>query len=231
MAVTPEQWYGSMPVLTKVYFTVALAATILATFNMLNPYYLYLDFDLVTRKFQLWRLITNFCFFGKFSMPFIFKMFLLTRSMMNLEAGHFFGSSAATAEMAFLMLFGATFMIAFSYFWPFPFLGMSLIFMVLYVWSRKEPYTVVTFWGFAFQAWQYPFVLMVLGILLGGNPVLDILGIVIGHIFHFLTDVFPRQYGSVILKTPQFMYDLFERNRVHARASGWQRSTGHRLDE
>jgi Derlin-2/3 len=102
--------------------------------------------------------------------------------------------------------------------------------MVLYIWSRKDPYRQVTLWGFAFAAWQYPFALLVLGILFGSNPILDILGIVIGHLYHFLVDVVPVKYGKQVIRCPQFIYDLYEHGNLHGRATGWQRGPGHRLD-
>ena len=48
--------------------------------------------------------------------------------------------------------------------------------MILYIWSRKDPYRQVVFYGFAFQAWHTPFLFLVLSMLLGANPVLDIVG-------------------------------------------------------
>ncbi len=73
----PAEWYRSLPPFTKGYFTASVATTLLSTLGVISPYYLYLDFDLVIGKFQLWRLLANFLFFGKFSMPFVFAIVLL----------------------------------------------------------------------------------------------------------------------------------------------------------
>jgi Derlin-2/3 len=229
MAVTPEAWFKSMPVHTKAYFVAAMGCTLLVTLGALNPVYIYLDFDLVFRKFQLWRLVTCFVFFGKFSLPFIFQMFLLTKSMMNLEAGYYTGNQGA-AEMSFLMASGATVMLIFAYFWEgLFFLGPAMVFMVLYVWSRRDPYRQVTIWGFALPAWQYPFALLVLSMLLGANPVLGMLGIGVGHLWHFVNDVVPAVYGYTFLKTPEFLYQLYETGTVAQRHSNWQSSQGYSL--
>ena len=64
--------------MTKVYWTVAVVTTILSSIGAMNAMWLYLDFDLVFKKFQIWRLLTNFIFFGNFSMPFIFQVVLLS---------------------------------------------------------------------------------------------------------------------------------------------------------
>jgi len=49
-----------------------------------------------------------------------------------------------------------------AYFWPFLYItGPSLVFMVLYVWSRKQPHEGVVFFGFQIQRWHFPFILLV----------------------------------------------------------------------
>jgi len=226
---TPEQWFRSMPVLTKSYFCAAVATTTAVSFGLLDFRYLYLDFDLVFRHFQIWRLLTCFIFFGKFSLPFIFQIFILVRYMTMLEDGYYQGNRG-TAEMTFMMTFGAILMIIVAYFWPgLYFLGPAMMFMILYVWSRKDPYRPINFWGFLFQAWHFPFVLCFVSFIMGSSPILDIVGIAVGHIYHFLTDMYPKIYGRQLLTCPQFMYDLFDRTNVQARASHWQRGPGHRL--
>jgi len=224
-----ETWFKTMPILTKTYFVTAVATTVLVSFNMLAVQWLYLDFDFVFRNFQVWRLLTCFIFFGKFSLPFVFQIFILVRYMRMLEEGYFTGNRG-TAEMTFMMLFGAVIMIVVAYLWPgLYFLGPAMCFMILYVWSRKDPYRQVVFWGFAFQAWQFPFVLLVVSILMGSSPLLDIVGIAVGHIYHFLTDVVPKVYNKQVLTCPQFMYNLFDQANVQARTTHWQRSQGHRV--
>ena len=104
-----------------------------------------------------------------------------------------------------------------------------MVFMILYVWSKKDPYRTVTFWGFDFQAWHFPFVLALFSLLVGNSPLLDCVGIAVGHVYYFLMDVVPRVYGKVFLRTPEFLYRLFDQANVVGRSQGWQRSGGHRL--
>merc|ERR1719421_2705027 len=90
----PEAWYRSLPVITRGYLTVCFVATILAQLELVSPMLLYLDFDLVLGKLELWRLLTNFCFFGTFSLPFVFSMFFLVRYGKELEEKRFGARSA-----------------------------------------------------------------------------------------------------------------------------------------
>lgn len=229
MAVTPEAWFAALPVVTKTYFLLVVGTTLLTTFGLLNPALLFLDFGKIWENFHFWRLATCFFYFGRFSLPFLFQVFILTRYFGLLEGGYFFGNRG-TAEFVFLILFGAVPMWAVAHYWPLYFLGPSLVMMVLYVWSRRDPFTVVTFWGFAFKAWTFPFVLLVFGALLGGNPMEDILGILVGHLYYFVMDVAPRVYGKTLMHCPDALYRLFEVGDVHARNQPWRAGAGHRLN-
>jgi hypothetical protein len=58
-----------------------------------------------------------------------------------------------------------------------------------------------------FQAPYLPWVLFAFSLLLGNSVIVDLMGIIVGHIYYFLEDVFPRQQGGFrLLKTPRFLY-------------------------
>jgi len=229
MAQPVDQWFKSMPLITKTYFVSALVTTALVSFGMLHPSYIYLDFQLVFKKFQLWRLLTSFMFFGKFSLNFVFVMFLLVRYTYMLEAEHFIGNRGK-ADMTFMMLFCMILLMIIKWLvidMPFP--GLALVFSLLYYWSRTAPYRPINFWGFPFQAWQFPFVMVVVDILIGASPVFSLIGIAVGHTFYFLKDIVPKAFNKTVIWTPNFMYNLFDQQNVAARGNMWQRSQGHRL--
>lgn len=52
-AMSPEEWYKSLPVVTKVYWSIAVSMTLLATLGILNPSLFYLNSELVFGKFQV----------------------------------------------------------------------------------------------------------------------------------------------------------------------------------
>jgi len=110
-------------------------------------------------------------------------------------------------------------------------MGPSMMFMLLYVWSRKDPTRQVNFWGFNFLGWHFPFVMIVFSVLIGANPLLDIIGICVGHLYHFLMDIVPNVYNRTVLKTPEFMYNMFDQTNVHGRAQNWQRGAGYQLGQ
>lgn len=64
-------------------------------------------------------------------------------------------------------------------------------------------------------------------VLLGSSPLLDICGILVGHIYYFLQDIVPRVYNKHILYCPQFLYNMFNEAQVR---NDWRSRGGHRLN-
>ena len=78
-AASPEEWDRSLPKITRGYLTAALVTTVSVQLELVTPYLIYLDFDALIGKLEIWRLATNFLFFGKFGLPFVFSLFFLVR--------------------------------------------------------------------------------------------------------------------------------------------------------
>jgi hypothetical protein len=51
---------------------------------------------------------------------------------------------------------------------------------------------------------------MAIGILMGGDPTMDLCGIGVGHCYYFLLKIVPEQYGTQVIKTPEFLCNLIE---------------------
>jgi Derlin-2/3 len=184
------------------------------TLGLIKPATLVYDFSMIFYKFQIWRLVTSFCFFGAFGIPFLIQMLILTRYFTTLEQGYFQGARG-TAELVFFCVFNGICMLVLDYmFLGSRIFGMALVMSALYLWSRKEPYNDVMLYGFKLTAWHFPFVILVLAFLGLGDPVQTLLGIVVGHLYHFLMDIVPYVYNVTVLKTPDFLYRYFETGSV-----------------
>lgn len=125
------------------------------------------------------------------------------------ESAKFLGN---TADAITMLLFGMTSIMALdgllpSFFYA-PFHGVSLIFMLLYLWSKQSPTTQVGLFGIIkFQALYLPFALLLLDVVQGANPMSGILGILAGHTYYFLTDVYPHATGrQSMIHTPTWLY-------------------------
>lgn len=226
---SPQDWFWGMPPCTRWYFATAMSTCVLASLKVMNPGILALSWYKVFYQFQIWRLVTDFSFFGTFGIPFIIQMVILCRYMGKLEGQYYMGSRG-TADMIVYLGFCATCLLVISYVMGgLRFMGPALTFSCLYTWSRKDPYREVNFYGFKFLAWHFPFVLLVIAILGMGSPVHDLLGIFVGHVYTFLNDVVPTVYGVYIVSTPEWLVRYFTKGTVRQENAGWRRGGGYSL--
>ncbi|XP_072462860.1 derlin-3 isoform X2 [Notamacropus eugenii] len=199
--------FWQVPAVTRAY-TAACVLTTAAVLELITPFQLYFNPDLIFRKLQVWRLITNFLFFGPLGFSFFFNMLFLYRYCRMLEEGSFRGR---TADFVFMFVFGGVLMTLFGLLASLFFLSQAFTLMLVYVWSRRNPYIRMNFFGLNFQAPFLPWVLMAFSLLLGNSILVDLLGIAVGHIYYFLEDVFPNQPGGKkLLLTPSFLKVLFD---------------------
>ncbi|NXS85210.1 DERL2 protein, partial [Erpornis zantholeuca] len=206
---TFRQEYLQVPPVTRAYTTACVLTTAAVQLELITPFQLYFNPELIFKHFQIWRLITNYLFFGPVGFNFLFNMIFLYRYCRMLEEGSFRGR---TADFVFMFLFGGLLMTLFGLFVNLVFLGQAFTIMLVYVWSRRNPYVRMNFFGLLiFQAPFLPWVLMGFSLLLGNSIIVDLLGIAVGHIYFFLEDVFPNQPGGRrLLRTPSVLKAVFD---------------------
>ncbi|XP_058387976.1 derlin-3 isoform X2 [Diceros bicornis minor] len=162
-----------VPAVTRAY-TAACVLTTAAVLELLSPFQLYFNPHLVLRKFQVWRLVTNFLFFGPLGFSFFFNMLFVFRYCRMLEEGFFRGRKA---DFVFMFLFGGVLMTLLGLLGSLFFLGQALTAMLVYVWSRRSPRVRVNFFGLlTFQAPFLPWALVGFSLLLGNSILVDLLG-------------------------------------------------------
>ena len=224
MAVTLEQWYRSMPVVTRSYLTLSFLTTAGCALELISPFSVYYNSHLIFRKYQVWRLFTNFFFFGSLGMDFVFHMFFLSRYCRLLEEGTFRGRSA---DFFYMLLFGSALLSCVAPFINIQFLGASLTFMMVYVWGRRYRYVQMSFLGlFSFTAPYLPWVLLIFSCMLGSSPVVDLLGMAAGHVYYFLEDVYPTMTNRRVLSTPAVVRYAFGQAAVDGPRGGGEERGG-----
>lgn len=192
-----------MPPVTRSYVSVAVLTTAAVALDVITPLKLYLNWSLVWNRMHLWRVFTNFFYFGNLSLDFFFHMFFLYRYCKMLEINSFRGR---TADFLYMLLFGSALLLAISPLTSIVFLGPSLTFMMVYVWARRNSLQVMNFLGvLSFRAPYLPWVLLLFSFILGSSPSMDMLGVLAGHVYYFMADVYPVMGGLQLLKTPAFL--------------------------
>jgi len=214
---------------------VVLAFSLSGLMGLIGPEPLALIWEKVIENFQIWRLLSNFFFIplsARTLMTFIFYMTILGRYAVDLEKEHFAAGPRGRADFLFFLTFCGVILTIISFFHGrLYFLSFSLLFSVLHVWSRKDPYGAAGFWGFRFARWQLPFAYLVFFLVLEQDVFSLIFGVLTGHLYHFLVDVVPRVYGVDILITPSFLLKYFEAggNIQFSSTPAWLRGQGNRL--
>eukprot|EP01132_Coremiostelium_polycephalum_P002798 gene2798-3479_t len=179
--------------------------TILANFGILRPYSLFLDFPAIFKQFELYRLLGSLFFLGRLSFHFCIQLYFLYQYSSQLESDGFAGR---TADYLYMVIITSISLWVFAYFIGFSIVSHGLIMSIIYIWSRYYPNIEVTFYfGIRFRGIYLPWVLMTFDILVSGSlPFLDFTGVIAGHIYYYLTVIYPiAQNRPNYLETPQFL--------------------------
>lgn len=222
-------WYMDIPPVSRIYFTSAFLTTTCCAIEIINPYYLYYNPELIFEG-QIWRLFSPFLFFGVFSVDFLFNMYFLVRHCRQLEEGDFRGKPS---QFVLMILFGIMLIVLIA---PFlhmhNFLGSALTYMMTYVWGRRNEDVRMSMLGvITFTAPYLPWVMLAFGFLVG-NPIdMSLVGIAVGHAYYFLEYVYPvvadvRGWGiKRLLVPPRFLRYLcgeeIERARMNVIGNGF----------
>lgn len=208
-------WYLDIPTVSRLYLTGAFLTTAACGLDIVSPFSLYFNWDLVFSKGEVWRLVTSYLFFGAFSVDFLFHMyFLVSRQWCSLlrfnrsgnannlfrlrfqvrysrllEEGDFRGR---TANYVLMLLFGVMCISLVAVYTHVHFLGSALTFMMVYVWGRRNEDVRMSFLGFfTFNAPYLPWVMLGFSVLIGNGITMDLIGIIVGHTYYFLEFVYP----------------------------------------
>ena len=128
---------------------------------------------------QYWRLLTTFLYFGPLSLDLLFHVFFLQRYSRLLEES----SGRSPAHFSWLLLYATSILLCLSPMLSMPFLGSALSSSLVYIWSRRNPETRLSFLGLlVFTAPYLPWVLMGFSLMLHGSvPKDEICGVIVGH--------------------------------------------------
>ena len=208
--------FNESPKITKILILSSFSTSLLIWTGLATNLYIYLNFYLVIKKFQIWRLLTTFLYFGEFNLNLILHMYIFFRDSKILEKKVFHGSAA---DYLYFLLFCMLFLLFLSPFTQSIFLSSSLNFAMMYYWGRKSKMTNVEFMGvFTFRAPYLCIFYLMISFLLGYEYKELIYGIIVGHVYFFGKEILPRikgVKGLKLLETPKFIQkicDIFKLN-------------------
>ncbi|CAJ1958627.1 unnamed protein product [Sphenostylis stenocarpa] len=126
----------------------------------------------------------------------------------SLERGPF---DKRTADYVWMFIFGALSLLVISAvpYLRYPFMGISLVFMIVYVWSREFPNARINIYGVvSLKGFYLPWALLGLDLIFGSPIKPDIVGMVAGHLYYFLTVLHPLAGGKFKFKTPLWVQKI-----------------------
>ena len=89
-----QQWFKSLPIITRVWFGTTMVLTLAGNFGFLSPYYYVFKWGNIVSKFEVWRVATCFCYAGGFDFNTLIAMYTLVTFSKNYETGGPFNTGA-----------------------------------------------------------------------------------------------------------------------------------------
>eukprot|EP00920_Eleutheroschizon_duboscqi_P030355 GHVT01073606.1.p1 GENE.GHVT01073606.1~~GHVT01073606.1.p1 ORF type:complete len:323 (+),score=55.44 GHVT01073606.1:229-1197(+) len=205
-----EELVGRLPPVSRVYLLCSFTLMVLCSLDVVSPYSLYLNWTLVLRDGQVWRLLTSLLFFGTFGLNFFWNTYVLIFYCANLEEIAFRSKSA---NFLWMLICNATMLLLASYLLGGTsfFVSGAMVEVMTYLWGRRNPHSNMTIFFFTVRAPYVPWLLAVLSLFIGWTLFDHLLGIAVGHTFYFFDDVYPllpSSGGLRIFKTPQILKTL-----------------------
>ncbi|KAJ1742886.1 hypothetical protein LPJ79_003746 [Coemansia sp. RSA 1821] len=217
------QWFSSLPVCTRFLLEATGTLTLVSGLGLLPGYHLLLLWELVTKQFQIWRLVTTFLV-TRLSINGFIHLVMLHRYSLAVEKEEFGGR---TADYVWFLMVCMISMLGMSWITQTMLLANGLLLAIATLWSLHRAEQTVRFvFGITFPARYLPYALMALNLLLnqGVFPFASFYGWLSAQAYYYLSVDLPARGGLNYIPTPQFVYRIF--GQVHRSDP---RSTGIRM--
>jgi derlin-1 len=202
-----QGWFNGLPRFTRYWFGGTVALSLAARFGIIPAQWMVLSADRFLNKFEIWRPITALFFYPispQTGFHFLINLYFLVNYSRNLETGVFEG---VPADYAFLLLFSFLVSVVTGLFMGLSVLMDPMVMCVLYIYCQLNKDVIVNFWfGTQFPAMYLPWVLCAFNMIIGGGGMMELMGILIGHLYFFLKFQYNQQYGGpALVETPRFL--------------------------
>jgi len=205
MAQSFEAWFQSLGPIARYSLIVPCIIALAVSLQMASPMLFLLFWEKVTDEFEVWRLLTSFLFFGKFSFPFVMNLAMFVVYQRRHEED--FG--ARMSDHIFMLLFLWVLYLPLSYLFSMLAPSFALTMSLIWIWCKRHEEAMLSIYGFSFKAQYFPWVMILLHLVMGGSIADDIIGIIAGHVYFFLKDMLPLTNNVKLLETPRWLEQQF----------------------
>ncbi|EZA56352.1 hypothetical protein DMN91_010349 [Ooceraea biroi] len=223
-----SNWFNSLPIFTRHWLLGTAILTLLGRFGILSPHSLILYPERFLNNFEIWRAVTSVFYYPLSpgtGFHFLINCYFLYNYSLRLERGEY---DKKPADYLFLLLFNWLCCVIIGLIGDFQLLMDPMVLSVLYVWCQLNKDAVVQFWfGTQFKAMYLPWVLFGFNLIISGGGMMELFGILVGHLYIFLKFKYPQELGGPeLLNTPKILESYFppERGNVSFGSAPTQRS-------
>lgn len=215
-------WYNSLPIFTRYWLTCTAFFTLIGRFGLMSPISLVLIRDRLINNFEIWRAVTSVFYYPlspATGFHFLINCYFLYNYSLRLERGEYDGRPA---DYCWMLLFNWICCLVVGLLGDFHYLMDPMVISILYVWCQLNKYAIVNFWfGTQFKAMYLPWVLFAFNLIISGGGMMELLGILVGHLYVFLKFKYPQELGGPeLLNTPEFLESYFPPQRGGIRSFG-----------
>ncbi|UZJ56811.1 hypothetical protein CBS101457_006131 [Exobasidium rhododendri] len=197
-----------IPPVTRTLIFGTAGVTLPLLLKLVNPYAFLLWWPMVLKKWEIWRPVT--CFFqGSGDIQLLFDLFMLLRNSTDLEVNLFYRK---TADYTWALLIINALILVTNYPLQSTVLFSPFTMAIVYLWSRANPASSVSFFGMITCPAPYlPYAYLALDLLRGGLPlaIQSSTGIVSAYLYYFLKEVLPASNNGrgprLLPSTPSFL--------------------------
>jgi Derlin-2/3 len=187
---------SSFPPVTRVYLLLSFIINALCFSKIINGISLLLNLKLVIQHHNFWRLFSHLFYFGETGIKSIFYIFFFSRYSKALESVSFQGRGF---EYLYLLITGNSLMLLMKLFVrEATFLGPGITSMVVYIWGKKNAQQQINLVNLIhIKGSSLPLILMVSSWFLRQKTLKsDIMGMIAGHLYFYLEEIYPRLNGG-----------------------------------
>ncbi|CAD6230710.1 GSCOCG00012182001-RA-CDS [Cotesia congregata] len=212
-----RNWVNSLPIFTRYWLMLTIGLSLIGRFGLVSSQLLTLRYDNLIHNFEIWRVVTSLFYYPLrqgTGFHFMINCFFLYRYSLKLEQEEFIGRPA---DYFFMLIFNWMCCVVIGLIVNLPLLMDPMVISVLYVWCQLNQNVIVNFWfGSRFKAMYLPWVLCGFNLILSGNGILELIGILVGNLYFFLKFKYPQEYdGPELLNTPKILEKYFPVQRVN----------------
>lgn len=203
-------WFRSVPFFTRYWFAGTVLFTLLGRFGILKPINLILLYEPL-KRFQIWRIFTSVLYYPlspQTGFHFLINLYFLYNYSRRLEESTYAGKPA---DYCFMLIFNCLCCVILGLVGDVYFLMDPMVLSVLYIWCQLNKNVIVSFWfGTRFKAMYLPWVLLGFNLIINGGGIMELFGILVGHLYFFLMFKYPQELGGpALIQTPGFLKSLF----------------------